>query len=278
LYKKGGFKMDKNTEIVRDYYNAEVLGEWDRIVNRPEFLLTCRMLDRYIKPGDKVLDIGGGPGRYTMHLAAKGCDVTLFDLSPENVKFALGQAKEQGQGLSIKAFDGDARDVDKIINEKFDHVLLMGPLYHLLERAEGIKAINAALNVLKPGGILYASFISMMGGIIYYMKHAPEAIAFNIPSEVEFIENFIARKSYAGDAFTKATFIELSEVLPLMEQFPLDKLHLFCQEGVMSPCEDKLMSQPQEIIDAWLDLCESIWDREELLSWGEHIMYVGRKR
>ena len=270
--------MDKNTEIVRDYYNAEVLGEWDRIVNRPEFLLTCRMLDRYIKPGDKVLDIGGGPGRYTMHLAAKGCDVTLFDLSPENVKFALGQAKEQGQGLSIKAFDGDARDVDKIINEKFDHVLLMGPLYHLLERAEGIKAINAALNVLKPGGILYASFISMMGGIIYYMKHAPEAIAFNIPSEVEFIENFIARKSYAGDAFTKATFIELSEVLPLMEQFPLDKLHLFCQEGVMSPCEDKLMSQPQEIIDAWLDLCESIWDREELLSWGEHIMYVGRKR
>jgi len=37
------------------------------------------------------------------------------------------------------------------------------------------------------------------------------------------------------------------------------------------------MSQPQEIIDQWLDLCEKVWERGELLSWSEHLMYVGRK-
>ena len=75
--------MDKTTKIIREHYDANVLSEWNRIANRPEFLLTCRMLDRYIKPGDSVLDIGGGPGRYSLYLAEKGCDVTLFDLSPK---------------------------------------------------------------------------------------------------------------------------------------------------------------------------------------------------
>jgi len=147
----------------------------------------------------------------------------------------------------------------------------------LLEESERIKAINAALNVLKPGGMIYISFIQMMGGVIYWMKWAPEAIEAPLPSEVEFKDKFLAQKTYTGDGFTKACFIEQSEILPLMAQFPLEKLHLFGQEGIMSPCESNIMSQPQEIIDSWLDLCEKIWDREEFLSWAEHLMYVGRK-
>ncbi|MCL1820113.1 MAG: hypothetical protein FWG36_05595 [Oscillospiraceae bacterium] len=55
--------MDATTKIIRDFYDSAVQSEWNRIADRPEFLLTCRMFDRYIKPGDKVLDIGGGPGR-----------------------------------------------------------------------------------------------------------------------------------------------------------------------------------------------------------------------
>jgi len=268
--------MNETIKIIRDYYDANSLGEWERIAGRPEFLLTCRMLGRYIKSGDTVLDIGGGPGRYSLYLAEKGSRVTLFDLSPGNIKFASERAAEQG--LSIETVTGDAREADKLIkNREFDHVLLMGPLYHLLDEADRISAVNAALNLLKPGGIIYISFISMMGGIIYGMKDAPEIMASNDPFEMEFLNKFTARKSYGGDAFTKAFFIEQSEILPFMAQFPLEKLHLFGQEGITSPCESNIMAQPEEIIDAWLDLCEKIWEREEFLSWSEHLMYVGRK-
>ena len=65
-------------KAVRDYYNSAVETEWIRIENRPEFLLTCRYIDRYIKPGDKVLDIGGGPGRYSFYLAEKICERDEF--------------------------------------------------------------------------------------------------------------------------------------------------------------------------------------------------------
>jgi len=267
--------MDTTTKIVRDYYNNCIEFEWNRIADRPEFLLTCRMLGRYINPADKVLDIGGGPGRYSLYLAEKGCNVTLFDLSEENTKFAKKQAAEQG--LSIHTITGDAREADKLLNDQFDHVLLMGPLYHLLEEADRIKVVNAALNLLKPGGIIFVSFISMMGGIIYCMKFAPEYVASTDSFESGFLESFIAKESKGGAAFTEAFFIEQSEILPFMSRFPLEKLHLFGQEGLTSPCESNIMSQPKEIVDLWLDLCEKTMEREELLSWSEHLMYVGRK-
>ena len=70
--------MDQTTKEIRDYYNANVKEEWSRIAGRPEFLITCRYLDRYIRPGDSVLDIGGGPGRYSLYLSEKGCDAVSY--------------------------------------------------------------------------------------------------------------------------------------------------------------------------------------------------------
>jgi len=260
-------------ETVRTFYDNAVQSEWSRIANRPEFLLTCRMLDRYIHVGDKVLDIGGGPGRYSLWLAEKGCDVTLLDLSEANVAFAMERATECA--LTIQAISGDAREADAIVHGQFDHVLLMGPMYHLLEEADRITAVKAALNLLKPGGVIYVSFINLFAGVVYYMKNAPDALTWE--NEEVYLDSVLAQDNYAGDAFTKAVFAEQSKILPFMAQFSLEKLHLFGQESITAPCEGNIMSQPPNIIDAWLDFCERLWEREDLLSWAEHIMYVGRK-
>jgi len=268
--------MNETIKTVQDFYNNSVKDEWNRIANRPEFLLTCRMLDRYIKPNDTVLDIGGGPGRYSIYLAQKGCNATLFDLSSENTKFAQERAVECGH--KIKTVTGDAREADKLVGGQLDHILLMGPLYHLLEEDDRIKAVNAALNLLKPNGILFASFINLISGMIFAMKFAPEVLASTKPNEAAYFENIVSQKSFAGDGFTKVFMIEQGEILSFMSQFPLEKIHLFGQESIMSPCEEKIMSKQKEIIDKWLDFSEKIWEREELLSWSEHLMYVGRKR
>ncbi len=263
-------------QIIKEYYNSNASGEWNRIVDRPEFVITSRYLDRYINPGDKVLDIGGGPGRYSLHLAAKGASVTLFDLAEENLKFAQVQAAEQG--LHIETVCGDACIADELVSGSFEHVLLMGPMYHLLDEADRIKAVNASLRLLKPGGVIFISFISMIAGVIFAMKIAPEIITSDVPAEIEYRSSLYAGKSFGGDAFTQAYFIDQHELSEFMGQFPLQKLHLFGQEGITSPCEGNIMSQPKEIVDAWMDFAEQLCEREELLSWSEHLMYVGRKK
>jgi len=270
---KDKITKDESVRIVREFYDDQVLYEWERIVDKPEFLLTCRMLDRYIKPGDKVLDIGGGPGRYSFYLAEKGCDVTLFDLSSESINHASNYASEKG--LAIRAVCGDAREVNDIVHGQFDHVLLMGPLYHLLEDLDRSRAVDAALQLLKIGGLLFAAFISMSGGLVFGLRDVPEQFA--DPHEERFLVPLVSGKSFGGAAFTQAFFINQKEIVPFMNRFPLEKLHLFGQESVLAPNVENFMQQPPEVKAAMLDIAEKLCEKEEYLSWSEHLMYVGRK-
>jgi len=270
---KSNITNEERIKIVQDFYDGSVEYEWERIADKPEFLLTCRMLDRYINPGDTVLDIGGGPGRYSVYLAEKGCDVTLFDLSSENINHASKYASEHG--LSIRAICGDAREVKNHINEQFDHVLLMGPLYHLLEELDRTRAVDSALQLLKTGGLLFAAFISMSGGLVFGLREVPEQFA--NPDEERFLVPLVSGENYGGAAFTQAFFINQHEVIPFMNRFPLEKLHLFGQESVLAPNVHKFMEQPPEVKQAMLDLAEKLCEKEEYLSWSEHLMYVGRK-
>lgn len=124
--------MQEHIETVRAFYNQGAAYEWARLEKHPfEFLLTTWMMDRYIRPGDAVLDIGGGPGRYSIYFAEKGCAVTLAELSEGNAAFAREKAAEAGVTLTAHAVN--CLDLETLGLGQFDHVFLMGPLYHLLE-------------------------------------------------------------------------------------------------------------------------------------------------
>jgi len=100
-------------ETVRKFYDDTVESEWKRLDrHKVEFELTKRILKRYIRPMDKVLDLGGGPGKYALHLSKLGCDVTLADLSPKNVAFGLDKAKELN--LPLHGVCVDSRDISSI--------------------------------------------------------------------------------------------------------------------------------------------------------------------
>lgn len=266
----------ESIETVRRHYDADPAGEYARIEGRPEFLITMRFMRRYFRSGDRILDVGGGPGQYALALAKLGCDVTLVDLSPENVRFASEKAAEMGVHISAAA--GDARFVDGVAQGEYDHVLLMGPLYHLQTEAEREQAVRACLKKLKPGGTLWASFILSFSGIIYMMRNDPAELIRDIPVNNQGKECVLNGVSFAGKSFTDAFFINQRDVVPFMSRFPLEKLHIFGQESILAPCERNIMSAAPEVAAAWLDFAEKLAENEELLSWAEHLMYVGRKK
>lgn len=88
-----------------------------------EFELTTWMMDRYIQPGHSVLDIGGGPGRYSIYYAQKGCAVTLAELSEVNVEMARKQAALAG--AAFEAYAVNCLELERLGLGQFDHVLLM---------------------------------------------------------------------------------------------------------------------------------------------------------
>ena len=138
------------------------------------------------------------------------------------------------------------------IRDSFDHVLLMGPLYHLLAERDRVRAVEAALALLRPGGLLFASFSNLSSGMVYAMKEDPGCVLWQ--SECEYLSCFLQGRSFAGDGFTRAFFAPPREVRPFFSRFPLEEKHLFGQEGLCSPCEDRLVSQPREVQDQWVKL------------------------
>ena len=266
--------MTRSNESIKRFYDESVEMEWARLErHRFEFDINCHFIAKYAKPGEKVLDCGGGPGRYSLWLAKRGCDVTLFDLSPGNVAFAQGKARELG--LPLRALAGDARDLGALAGERFDHILLMGPMYHLLEESDRVTAVNASLALLRPGGTLSVSFISSYAGILYYLREMPDAILDpEVQADYKYMENDLP---FSGMAFTDAYFIRQQDVRPFMERFALKTLHFLSSEGIYAPWYASLQAQGEKEYEAYLKFAVATCERENLLSFAEHFLYVGEK-
>lgn len=266
--------MDNSQKIIKQFYDQNAQYEWDRLTRHPfEFRVTTHFMERYVKSGDSILDIGGGPGRYSLHFLKKGNNVTLTDLSDGNIEFAKVEA--QRQGLSLQALTCDALHIREQIPGFYDHVFLMGPLYHLMTEEERIHAVEAALSMLKPGGILYASFLLLFSGVIYMLSKAAELIL--DPNEEEWFQAVRSEISWGGDAFTRAYFIDQDEILPFIGQFPVEILHFFGQEGITSANNDYLLSQPEKVTEAWVKLSIELGEIQKYLSHSEHAMIIARK-
>ena len=123
--------------VIRHYETAR--GEADRLnegTSRVEFERTKRVLLGHLPPPPaQILDVGGGPGAYSFWLAEKSYQVHLVDIVPLHIE----EARLQDEGRLVSLSVGDARNLD-ITSESMDVVLLLGPLYHLPERADRLLA------------------------------------------------------------------------------------------------------------------------------------------
>lgn len=161
--------MDPKISEVAKYYDENAQLEWERLERHPfEFVLTTYMMDRYIQPGQRILDIGGGPGRYSIHYAGKGCDVTLVDLSHGNIALAKEQADKAG--VHVSTYEKNCLELDQLPLGQYDYIFLMGPLYHISQDEQRHEAVTKALACLKSDGLIYVSFIMPFAGLIYDLK------------------------------------------------------------------------------------------------------------
>ena len=151
-------------DVVSAAYDAGVDDELRRLTEIPygeaEYRLTVELLDRFIQPGSLVADIGCGPGRYAEHLLSRECRVGAVDLSKRSLDVFLQRVPPSFSDSILFSEKGCATNLPFIEDESFDAVLLMGPLYHLSQEKDRQKAVNECLRIIKPGGYIFATFVS----------------------------------------------------------------------------------------------------------------------
>ena len=131
---------------------------------RVELLRTQQILRGALSPGSQILDVGGAHGVHAEWLEGDGHRVEVIDLVPRHV--------EAARARGITAQQGDARDLPHP-DDRFDAVLILGPLYHLPEPSHRAKALAEAHRVLRPGGLLAVSAMNSLAVMLVYLREGP---------------------------------------------------------------------------------------------------------
>ena len=261
-------------DIVEKFYDNNTEMEWNRLNGfKYEFEITKIMMKKYMNKG-KVLDIGGGPGRYSLYLASIGYDVTLVDLSKNNIEFAKNKSKELG--LNIQAYHCDARCLPELNLGKYENILIMGPFYHLFGSNDRKNILLDSLRHLSENGLIFASFISIFAGFNYYLSECPYELI-NEP-EKKFFDSAENNKSWAGSAFTQAYFIDIDEIENFFDECGIQKIAIFGQEGITATRLMDLEKAPENVRNYWLEISLRLCENKKYFPYSSHIMYIGKRK
>ena len=241
--------------LIEQYYDAQPQRVWDRLErHRTEFAVTMRALQAHLSPPPaQVLDCGGGPGRYAVELARRGHQVTLFDLSTAALHLARENAA--AAGVALAGYEhGSATDLSCFPDDSFDAVLLMGPLYHLLEEGERLQALTEARRVLKPGSPCFAAFISRYAVPRWAAAREP-SWPLEYPALLEKIlaTGVLPPGAEDGSSFV-AHFAHPAQVGPFCQRAGLEVVTVLGVEGLVSMIEDGVNALSGAAWDTWVEL------------------------
>jgi ubiquinone/menaquinone biosynthesis C-methylase UbiE len=162
---------DSSGRMVRYYGDADEASRLDTGWFRLEQARTRELILRHLPPAPAtIVDAGGGAGVYACWLAARGYQVHLIDAVSKHVEQAKAAAAAQREHPLASAEVGDARRL-QCTDSSADAVLLLGPLYHLVEKEDRLACLREAHRVLRPGGLLWGAGISHFASLFDSLAH-----------------------------------------------------------------------------------------------------------
>ena len=266
---------------IKDYY--KIFDENNRLLNdnsgKLEFEMTMRILAKYLPKSAVILDLGEASGVYTFPLAEKGYKMYLADLSSKLIDIAKEKCLKTDNKNVISCDVVNAIDLNKYEDNKFDVVLLFGPLYHLLEEAERIQCIKEVYRVLKKDGLVFASFIPYLSGstaiIDRYFRH-PEQVTIKNLKEVFDSGRF---NNAVTKGFQEGYYPTSLEIENLFKENNFDKIIITSIRGVGYEKENNLYNiQDKKMFDEIMNIIEKTASKKEIIETCGHAIYIGKKQ
>lgn len=266
-------------EEVRKYYDQESEREWQRL-NNPytvvEYKSTLYLIDKYFPKTGKVLDIGSGPGRYSLALLNKGYEVSLLDLSQNELNIAKGKITQAGHTAN-GYYCQSALELESFDDESFDALLVMGPMYHLHDEADRAKVLRETRRILKTGGTAIIAYINTWGALKASLREFPDSF-----TEIEHIDRYIegGLKFSAEESFTETFFATPPLALEEVKEAGYEVVSYAGAEGFTAGLNMQLMDLSiympdvyQNYVDKASEYCELPQYRDAT----EHLNIIVRK-
>ena len=258
-------------DYLREFYEVHC-DEDARLRSRcgmVEFLTTMRYIETYLEPGDRIIEIGAGTGRYSHALAQAGHSVDAVELLEHNIK-VFRRSTLPGEPVTVR--QGNALDLSGFPDDFYDITLLLGPLYHLYTVAEQKKALTEALRVTKPGGVVFAAYCGSDATAIQFcfgkgMLKDPRYQALVDPETFKL-------------ASTPAEVFALhrrEDIDALMEGLPAERLHFVGTDMATGYMAQTIDGMDRELYGWYLRYHFATCERPDLVGASNHYLDVFRK-
>lgn len=262
----------KTNQYLVDFYNN--YDEDNRLMVKHgsvEFLTTMRYIEKYIKSGDHILEIGAGTGKYSHALARKGYNVDAVELVEHNIEIFK---KNTQSNEDITIIQGNAMDLSVFPDNEYDITLLLGPLYHLYSLEDKQQALREAIRVTKRGGIIFAAYVISDGCLLDEgFMHGNINISEYIKNGLLNSESFTA-KSEPKDLFE---LVRKEDIDDLMSVFPTTRLHYVATDGAALLMREAIDKMDNDTFDLYLKYHFATCEREDLLGVTSHAIDIFRK-
>ena len=230
-----------------------------------EFETTMHHLHRFLQPGQTVLDIGAGTGRYASALMAEGYRVKAVELVKRNIEVFLQREP------TADVVQGDARQMDFLQDGTADITLLLGPLYHLIGDEEKVKALREAKRVTKPGGLIFVAYLMNEYSILSYCFDQDRIGELMSKGVVD--DNFHIQ-SQEDELYD---YVRMEDVDRLNREAGLERVTVFSPDGAADYMRTRLNQMSEETFRLFIEYQKSISERQDLIGAGSHIVDVVRR-
>lgn len=258
--------LDNEEDRVSALYN--IFDESTRLSTKAtqvEFLTTVRQIEKFLKPGMRILDLGAGTGEYSLYFASNGYEVTAIELVEKHVKQIEGKISSN---MNIKVLQGNALDLSFIKDNSYDIVLCFGPLYHLGNIEDRMKCIREVKRVCKENGEMFYAFISND------MVITTETMREN--------SNFLKKDTYNHNTFKVVDFPfifhTVDDCRKLLRDSDLKIISEVAADGLSELLADKINVMDDETYKLWLNYHFYCCEKPEFLGTSNHLLFIAEKK
>ena len=234
-----------------------------------EYLTTMRYIEKYLRPGMRVLEIGAATGRYSHALARMGYQVDAVELVQHNIE--IFQANTQ-PGENITITQGNAKDLSFLGDNTYDMTLLLGPMYHLFTVEEQHQALAEAIRVTKLGGIVMAAYCGNDATMVQYC-FGRGMLREQRYRELVDMETFKA----SSDPSELFQLYRKEDIDSLMAAFPVTRLHYVGTDMATNYMRDAIDGMEEELFDLYLRYHFTICERADMVGTSHHILDIFQK-
>jgi len=265
---------------IAEFY--EVFDEDRRLLSglgKLEFERVKRILKSSLPiPPATILDVGGGPGLYSSWLARLGYEVHLIEPSARLLAIARRKEGKGGKSPLFRCLQGDARSL-KFSDRRADAVLLFGPLYHLTEEKDRLRALAEARRVLKKSGLLFCAAISRFASAVDgFSREFIKDPVFERIIDRDLTDGQHRNPTGCPDYFTDGYFHEPSGLKGEVERAGFSSCRVLAVEGLGVMLRDlDAIWEKKRLRAKILSIIERTESEPSILGVSPHLLAVARK-